>query len=327
MHNNDSRKILQEVTAIIVTYNRRELLCQCLASISQQSHPVRNVIVVDNASIDNSESYIRAKGWFEKLNLQWLRLPENEGGAGGFHNGLKASLSSGCQFVWLMDDDGHPEKDCLEKLLDNIAFNEIIGPIVLNTADTSELSFPFRKPRTKHVLNTTEEIQKLYGSVCNNILFPFNGTLLSIETIKKIGLPKKEYFIWGDEIEYTLRAKRFGTSVRTINSAKFYHPKSTSTSMFFGLMKFTDGGSDLKRYCFVRNNLRNMLDYSGLLCSLAFLAKVFWFYSFTRPNLRNLKIALLGTYDCLFQNFSRHKNFINTPSNIINAQNNLKINP
>ena len=321
MLHNDSRQIPQEIAAIIVTYNRRELLCQCLASISQQSHPVHKVIVVDNASIDNSESYIREKGWFEKLNLQWFRLPENEGGAGGFHNGLKAFLSSGCQFAWLMDDDGHPEKDCLEKLLDNIAHNEIIGPIVLNTSDASELSFAFRKPGTKQVLNTAGEVQKLYGPVCNNILFPFNGTLLSAETIKKIGLPKKEYFIWGDETEYTLRAKRFGTSVRTINSAKFYHPRSAGicTPMFFGLMKFTDGGSDLKRYCFVRNNLRNMLDYSGPFRSLAFLAKVFWFYSFTKPNLRNLKIALLGTYDCLFRNFSRHKDFITSLSNTIKA--------
>lgn len=308
-----------KVAVIIVTYNRRELLCQCLEKISQQSLPVNKIIVVDNASIDNSESYIRNLGWFEKSPLQWLRLSENEGGAGGFHNGLNEALATECQFIWLMDDDGYPEKGCLEKLLSTVTSNEIVGPIVLNSRNTTELSFAFRKPGTNLVLNTEKEVLNLYGEVCEDILFPFNGTLLSQDTIIKIGLPKKEYFIWGDETEYILRAKKFGLSVRTINSARFYHPRSAGicSPMFFGLMKFTDGGSDLKRYCFVRNNLRNMLDYSGWLRSLAFFTKVFWFYAFTKPNLRNLKISLLGAYDCLLKNFNRHKNFI--PTSTISA--------
>lgn len=311
-----------KVAVIIVTYNRRELLCQCLEKISQQSVPVNTIIVVDNASIDNSEGYIRDQGWFEKSPLQWLRLSENEGGAGGFHNGLKEALASDCQFVWLMDDDGYPEKDCLERLLRTINSNEIVGPIVLNSRNTTELSFAFRKPGTKLVLNTAKEVLNLYGEDCENILFPFNGTLLSLDTVTKIGLPKKEYFIWGDETEYILRAKKCGLSVRTINSAKFYHPRSAGicTSMFFGLMKFTDGGSDLKRYCFVRNNLRNMLDYSGLLRSLAFFVKVFWFYAFTQPCLKNLRISILGAYDCLLKNFTRHKNFISTSTISTNTQ-------
>ena len=102
-----------EVWAIVVTHNRRELLCESLAALDRQSRPLDRTLVVDNASSDGTPEMLRAE--CSKLDL--LALPTNEGGAGGFHEGMKRAYLAGAQWLWLMDDDTIPRPDALAELL------------------------------------------------------------------------------------------------------------------------------------------------------------------------------------------------------------------
>ena len=75
------------------------------------------VLVIDNASTDGTGEWLAGRPHTGEVPL-WLRtLTTNRGGAGGFHDGLAWALDREADLVWLMDDDGLPDPDCLERLL------------------------------------------------------------------------------------------------------------------------------------------------------------------------------------------------------------------
>ena len=106
-----------KVTAVVVTFNRKELLIECLEALARQTHPLDRVVLVDNASTDGTLQTVEASGIAERLPLDYLRITRNGGGAEGFHYAVRAGLDSGADWIWLMDDDCRPEPDALERLL------------------------------------------------------------------------------------------------------------------------------------------------------------------------------------------------------------------
>src|SRR5260221_2165012 len=104
------------VAAVVVTYNRKELLARCLEAIRAQSRPCERVFIVDNASTDGTPEYLAAAALMGD-SIQYIRLPANSGSAGGFHEGMRRAYESGYDWLWLMDDDGCPAPDRLEDLL------------------------------------------------------------------------------------------------------------------------------------------------------------------------------------------------------------------
>ncbi|WP_324682448.1 glycosyltransferase family 2 protein [Bibersteinia trehalosi] len=303
----------KSICAVVVTYNRKALLSRCIAALNSQTVEPDHIVVVNNASTDGTIDFLAEKGWLEHEKLTLLTLETNQGGAGGFYEGIKYAYEHNFEYIWLMDDDGLPDIDCLENLLPYATENSYIGPLVLNINKPNELTFTLRLPKSKTVLSDIQDIHKAqFKDIIPDIVMPFNGILFSRRLVSNIGFPRKEFFIWGDDIEYTWRARKAGYDIATITEAKFYHPKEATlgTPMFFNLLKFNDTESKLKLYCMCRNNIRNLLDYKGILISILFCIKIVWFYCITRPNMNKLKIGLKGIFSGLCQRFSGHQKFI-----------------
>lgn len=300
------------VCAIVVTYNRIKYLERCLQSLLRQTVPVEKIIVIDNCSTDLTVEVLHER-WLPRFGcIELLQLPENLGGAGGFYAGMQRGIESGCDYLWLMDDDGYPSDNCLEKLLPYAKKDRVVGPIIATDSQDDLLCIPARIPGTFEVLLTLSEFQQKFSEIAEDLLFPFNGTLLPKEIPLKIGLPRKEYFIWGDEIEYNLRIQREQYQVATVAQAVFHHPRANDagTPMFFGKLRFNNPAQDLKLYCLVRNASRTYLDYKGSVYALLFVVKVMWFYMFTQPSLRRLKIVISALLDSVRGNFQGHKLYL-----------------
>lgn len=299
------------VCAVIVTRNRLSLLKRCLRAVIAQTRPVDCIVVVDNCSSDGTANFLQQSSeQFKQIKL--IRLKENQGGAGGFYHGIEYAKQNSFDFVWLMDDDGYPDKDCLTQLLGYSSDQKIIGPIVLSDTEPSILSFSINDRKSHTKITSFSEFTKLYPIVADNIILPFNGTLINVSIIRTIGLPRKEYFLWGDETEYMLRAKSAGFKVSTITDALFFHPRAklTATPMFFGKLFFNDSDQQIKIYCLIRNSVRNYLDYYGSIFAILFFIKALWFYSFSRPSLVKIKIVLHAFYDGITKNFFNHQRYL-----------------
>ena len=129
------------VTAVVVSYNREDLLAECLAGIDRQTRQPDRLIIIDNASTDGALIVARRFAARTAIRTRVVALPRNMGGAGGFTAGIALAveplmqplgphaLGAGYRMggyepqrglvhdVWLMDDDTVPLPNALEELL------------------------------------------------------------------------------------------------------------------------------------------------------------------------------------------------------------------
>ncbi len=211
-----------------------------------------------------------------------------------------------------MDDDGLPEPDCLATLLaeDDVDF---WGPLVVDRDAPDELVFPIRLPGGARTVHRTAQAEAAArNGRIEEIVIPFNGVLVTRQLVERIGLPRSEFFIWGDDHEYRLRAEAAGARIATVTAAVVRHPSvgELGTPMMFGRTTYNHSPSDLKHYCMARNNVVNLREHRGWLFVIAFIVKTVWFYAFTRPSLRRLRLSAAGITAGLRDDFTGHGRFL-----------------
>lgn len=299
------------VAAVIVTWNRLRLLRRLVRALEDATVSPDVVVVVDNASDDGTAQWLHE--WSSAMPLRVVALPENTGGAGGFHEGIRAALAENVDLLWLMDDDGLPMPDCLERLLEGRDGWDLWGPLVVAEDDPGRLCFPVRLPRSKRVVRSVEDAAVVaHDGVIADVVIPFNGVLMTPALAEEIGLPRREFFIWGDDVEYLWRARRSGARVATLVGPRFHHPATDDlgSPMAFGLATYNHSPSELKHYCLVRNNVTNLASYRGWWAVGAFLLKTLWFYSVTRPSPSRLRLSLSAALAAARGDFSGHRRFL-----------------
>jgi GT2 family glycosyltransferase len=214
------------VIAVVATYNRRQMLAECLAALARQTHPLAAVIVVDNASTDGTEETVAEA---EGLELAYVRLARNGGGAEGFHYGVKHALERPADWLWLMDDDCEPLPDCLERLLASRAAADartsVVCPTVVSGEDRllplNRLVRARRLVRSPLVPLPAERYEQAEAPIDTA---SFVGPLIRAEDARRAGLPVREVFIRFDDIEYIDRLGEGGArSVVNVSAATIRH--------------------------------------------------------------------------------------------------------
>jgi rhamnopyranosyl-N-acetylglucosaminyl-diphospho-decaprenol beta-1,3/1,4-galactofuranosyltransferase len=253
---------MKKVIAVVVTYNRQFLLAQCIAALRKQTCKIDKILVINNGSTDNTEAWLRSQADLEFI------TQENVGGAGGFYTGIKAGFEKSFSWIWLMDDDGYPKEDALEKLLEGDDEELCLRNCsVINKEDKKSFVWKTGKHTSLHDVK---------GSVIKNVAHPFNGTLLHRKIIERVGLPKANLFLWGDESEYLYRIIRknkipYYTKANSIH----YHPASAYS--YKNDWSFT---SNWKMYYYVRNRffiLKSKYSKSVLVALMMYLCFIIAF--------------------------------------------------
>ena len=87
------------LTAVVVTYNRKEELCKNLDMLYLQTIHLDKIIVVDNCSTDGTKEYLQKKGYLEQDNFIYHCTEENIGGAGGFYTGIQRAYNEKADWI------------------------------------------------------------------------------------------------------------------------------------------------------------------------------------------------------------------------------------
>jgi len=194
------------VVAVIVSFNRSELLRACLLGIAQQTRMVDHLVVVDNASTDDSVQVVSQVAPKAEL----IRLSENTGGAGGFAVGIAAAMRAGADWIWVMDDDTIPQPGALQALVDTAELSSddrlvLLGSRAVWTDGTDHL---MNTPRQKMFASWAERaLAQQVGAIPVRTL-SFVSAFIRASRVAQAGLPLADYFLWNDDFEFTARLAR-----------------------------------------------------------------------------------------------------------------------
>lgn len=215
---------------IIVTYNRLSLLKECIEHCIHQTVPLSTICIVDNHSTDGTAEYLDEVAGpgpvSQKQEFQIFHLPENMGGAGGFSYGLEHA--SPCDWVLIIDDDAMIGEHYIERIQEQIEKNRQKGKKYLAYSGTVMNHGEVEKLHRRRIRNNWfmlyEQVPEkdYHQETFTYDVSTFCGLVLKYSLIKKIGLPKTEYFIWFDDTEYSLRVRRYSRMVN-VNGAVLNH--------------------------------------------------------------------------------------------------------
>ncbi|MDC0091606.1 glycosyltransferase [Gammaproteobacteria bacterium] len=219
-----------KILAVVVTFNRKDLLMRCLDHLKIQTIIPDKILVINNDSTDGTEDVLINN------NIDYI-TQENTGSAGGWHTGISYALANNFDACWLMDDDGFPDSKALKILSSRLsADTACASSVVLRENEREYFVFPFP------VLNNNNfpilgGIKRRFFSlneidaVLDNNQYPFahlfNGALLNMSLVAKVGNINKDYFIMGDEVDFFYRLREEG-EVITCFESKHFHPDVSS---------------------------------------------------------------------------------------------------
>jgi len=197
--------------AVIVTFNRREYVARCLDAVARQTVPVDSILVVDNASTDDTAGFLRERGYLERPGVRLERLEANGGSAGGFAHGVRRAGEEAATWLWLLDDDAEPADDALERLLASAPAADpataCVAPVVVDAEGAVQRVHRGRWRGRPRPLSLAE-----YGGAAPAPLHyvTFVGPLIRTAVARRIDPPLADFFIWADDFEYSFRLRREG---------------------------------------------------------------------------------------------------------------------
>jgi GT2 family glycosyltransferase len=236
----------EKIAAVVVTYNRKELLKECLNALLSQTYPLDSIILIDNASTDGTSEFLKENGYLDNPKIDYIRLPENTGSSGGFYEGVKRGYEKGHDWLWLMDDDSEPRENALENLCKyfNREDLSVLAGVVIDKKQNISLlhrgiiDFKIIFPHIQKPL-----LIENYKSRCVDIDFSsFVGIMVSRKAIEKVGYPNKKFFVYHDDVEYCIRLRRIG-KILLITDSIITHKEQFRTDK---IKKFFLGRSSMR---------------------------------------------------------------------------------
>jgi GT2 family glycosyltransferase len=223
-----------KVIAVVVSFNRRELLARTLSGIAAGTTVPDAVVVVDNASTDGAAQMVADLD--TPLDIDLVVLPKNVGGAGGFTVGIdRAVQRHGADLVWVMDDDTEPHPGAMEAAvrawLDYAPAREDRPAAMASRVVWSD--------GQEHPMNTMRErigvsaAQRRRAAAVDGMSIrsgSFVSLFMDAREIRRVGLPWADYFIWGDDFEYSTRLTRFRDAVLVPASVVSHHTRKLGTT-------------------------------------------------------------------------------------------------
>ena len=242
-----------KILCAIVTYNREKLLKRCLINVLDQIKKPNKIIIINNGDIKTINNFIE-KNKIEIINQK------NVGSAGGWNKAINYALNNNFDFIWLMDDDGYPEINSLKILSENFDINfSCLSSVVINENNFNQFVFPmpyidkFNNPILFNFKKKIKYIDKLIQYKKSNLFafaHLFNGALINIKAIKKIGNVNLEYFMYGDEVDYYHRLRDYGPIYSHLKSIH-YHPDLNKRKL-----------SNSAIYYYIKNSIILILKYN-----------------------------------------------------------------
>lgn len=205
-----------KIIAVVVTYNRLELLKKGIGCLRAQTRSLDQIVVVNNGSTDGTYE------WLDSQTDLTVIHQDNVGGSGGFHTGIERAFRDEADWIWCMDDDVFPRPDCLAQLLTEASRPDVGILMPRRMLDgkvfTHEFQhFNFTNPFAS--VHGRKLAKQQVGATTEIVGADFEGPFISRRVVEEIGLPNKDLFIFCDDTDYCLRTHLAGFRLYYVPSA------------------------------------------------------------------------------------------------------------
>ena len=295
------------IYVVILTWNQKDMTCECLDSVLKLDYPNFRVALVDNCSTDGTQEHIRRS----YTSVELIENPSNLGYAGGNNVGIEYALANGAEYVFILNNDTDIHADCLTRLADTMEADPSIGVAGATIyyhckPDTIWFNGAKLNHRTGEMeaysFKTIDEGQ--FTEIVDSDYAPGCGMLVRSDAIRQCGGIDPRYFIYFEESDWCLHIKKQGYRIVIHPEAKVWH----KISMAFGKETPTF------LYYTVRNNLlfirRNVLVRNRFgaywRCAAKYMRQLRWLIGDEDPGKWTKTWAILsGFIDFMFRRFGR----------------------
>lgn len=312
----------ETVCAVVVTYNRKDLLIECLDALCKQTRPLDAIYIIDNFSNDGTAKLLLENGYIKKLppenltepfemeidfdnklKIYYVRMNENTGGAGGFYEGVKRGYEKGYDWLWLMDDDVEPLHNGLEIMYQYTNISECIHPSKEYLNGERFYWAGYINEANGFSITNNDEFIKFKNWTCVNYGC-FEGMLIHNSIVKNIGYPEQKLFFIGDDTIYGYLASKYTNNIYIKDICLVKKIDKRGEKM-----------SRIATYLFARNRLayvgkeisKNKLNY--------FITSIYKLLRFEISMLKNTEFvkmldAFRGYVDGLFNKWGGEKRYL-----------------
>ena len=291
---------MNETIAVIVTYNRKKLLQECVDALLNQTIKC-DILIIDNNSIDGTEDFVKSiiSNEDKSSKIFYHNTRKNIGGAGGFSLGVKKGTLYGYKYLWIMDDDCIVEKEALEELFKVRdkhygEFGFLASNVIYDDGEICLLNTPRQGMYKKRYFLDEEEY------ICDRA--SFTSILVPSAVVRDIGLPIRDFFIWGDDLEYTRRISKKYCCYACMKSIAVHKPTNKRSCDIA-----SDDGERLDRYQYVYRNDVYIYKREGVLGLIYILFRdikhiIKCLFSQSKNKIEKCKIIISSTWKGLFFN-------------------------
>lgn len=200
------------VCGVLPTYNRRRMLEKALEAVGRQERRPEHLLIVNNASNDSTREFLN--GYI--LDKSWITVVEVEvncGSAGAFNLGVRWAFINEFDLIWTLDDDAYPKPNALSELLEFVSPLEKWGFVCSYVC--GQEGFAMQVPHISSESNSRgfpawpENLSR--GAVQVDAA-TWISLLFRADSVGVIGLPRKEFFMWAEDIDFSKRLTKVGPS-------------------------------------------------------------------------------------------------------------------
>jgi GT2 family glycosyltransferase len=259
------------VSIIIVSHNRKKDVLECLDSVRLLDYSNSETIVVDNGSTDGTVDTLKK----EEGNIKLVETGQDLGPAAAINIGIK---NSNGEFFLLLNDDVIVKEDAVTELVRVMESDSRIGV-------AGSLIYFYDEPNKLWIYPTKFLVEKRNRSYLDVITVIGCGIMVKKAVIDEIGFFDTDYFLYHEEVDFCLRARRRGFRVVCALQSSVYHKIPANSVVEFGAHAIVNAYyANRNFFLFAKKN------YSSTKDRLNFLFQSFLFYPEFKsgiPQLRN----------------------------------------
>ena len=228
---------------ILLNYNGADDTIECIESIKKSIYKNYEIIVVDNCSTDESVSVLEE--YRQKTPFIFLQSESNNGFSAGNNIGIVKAQEQNFDYIMLLNNDTLVTPDFLQELLnayERVDKGSVLSGTIMYAYEREKIwyaggSYSEWTAKARH-LRMNETVDAIPTEIEEVNFISGCEVLIPIGDIKKVGLMDEDYFLYTEDLDYSIRIKKAGIKMYYVPKSVIYHKVSSSTNKISKMVSY-----------------------------------------------------------------------------------------